>query len=125
MRWTYQCPHCKTLLNPQDAIILLAHRDEQRLLVGLHPEPGNYRIFFPPGAELRDGQTWDFACPACRAELRDPHNDTMCTIDLEEELEIKHVCFSRIAGQQATYVVQDRAVKEVYGRDAGKVVPKT
>ena len=104
---------------------MVAQLGSQRLLVGFHPEPGNYRLFFPPGAEVHDGQTWEFFCPACHADLRDPQNKDLCRINLEQELEEKQVLFSRVAGVKATFVVQDALVQESFGRDAAGSRPKT
>ena len=50
MRWTYFCPHCDAGLNPDETIILVAEHDKLRSLIGLHPQPGNYQAYFPPGS---------------------------------------------------------------------------
>jgi hypothetical protein len=43
MSWSYSCPHCSAGLNPDETIVLVGELGDQRILVGLHPEPGNYQ----------------------------------------------------------------------------------
>ncbi len=121
MNWTYRCPHCKALLNPDENIILVGEHQGRRVLTGFHPRPGNYKIFFPPEVQLEDGQTWNFFCPVCQVDLKDKHNEEMCAIELEEELETSRVLFSRKSGQKATFILSDRVVLERHGQDSDEI----
>ncbi len=69
MRWTYACPHCEAMLNPDETVVLIGECGPHRILIGFHPEPGNYRAFFPPEFELQEGSMWDFSCPVCDRSL--------------------------------------------------------
>ena len=118
MSWTYRCPHCKAMLNPHDTIILTAARGDTRILAGFHPEPGNYAIYFPPDVELQDGETWDFFCPVCQADLKMEDNENLCLLELQEGERESQILFSRVAGEQATYLVAGGAVTAKLGADA-------
>lgn len=123
MSWLYICPHCNARLNPNKTLILLAEHEERRMLVGFHPEPGNYEIYFPPDAELEEGQFWDFFCPVCQVNLAIPENDRMCAVLMLEPGVSRRVGFSRVAGEHATEIVYDQELEhryrentEAYGR---------
>lgn len=120
MSVTYSCPHCQAVLNPEHAIVLVANRAGQRLLIGLHPEPGNYQLYVGPGLAIEPGTLWDFACPACAADLRadGPGNEQLCALDMAAERARHKVFFSRIAGERATYVVNSQGQREAHGEAA-------
>ncbi len=107
MRWTYSCPKCQAMLNPDDTIILVASRDDTRHLIAFHPEPGNYEIHIPPGAEMKEGTKWDFLCPVCQADLRTEKDSNLCSVCLQDGATHSKVLFSRVAGEQMTFVAAD------------------
>lgn len=125
MKWTYSCPHCNAMLNPQDAIILLARHEGQVWLVGLHPEPGQYEIFVPPGVDVVPGDQWNFSCPVCTAELTTDFSDALCAVDIHTDDEDHRVFFSRIAGEQATFIVSAEGLHSVHGKDIEAYEPET
>ena len=118
MKWSYSCPHCQAMLNPQDAIILVARFGEQVWLVGFHPEPGHYEVYVPPGVDVIPGDRWTFSCPVCNTELTADFSDTLCAIDIHTEDEDHRVFFSRIAGDHATFVVSAEGIRATHGKDA-------
>lgn len=118
MSWLYICPYCNARLNPNQTLILLAEHDSLRILVGFHPEPGNYEIYFPADAGLKQGQVWDFFCPVCRADLKIGEDEKMCAVTMLEPEVSRRVLFSRVAGEHATYVIYDQELEHRYGKDA-------
>lgn len=120
MRWSYSCPHCGAGLNPDETIILVGEHGETRMMVGFHPQPGNYRAHLPPGVEVEHGSTWSFFCPVCRASLVTEVSESLCALDMHTEGTRHRVYFSRIAGEQATFVVSAEALVERHGSDAEK-----
>ncbi len=118
MSWIYVCPFCNERLNPNKTLILLAEHDSRRMLVGFHPEPGNYEIYFPADAGLEEGQSWDFFCPVCRSDLKTDEDEKMCAVTMLEPDLSRRVLFSRVAGEHATYVIYDRELEHRYGKDA-------
>jgi len=115
MHWNYRCPECRAMLNPDRTIILVAVSEGKRVLVGFHPEPGNYEIYLPPGTATHPGSRWDFSCPVCNASLATPDNDNLCALVLEDEGGPQRVLFSRVAGEQVTLVVGRRGVVREHG----------
>lgn len=131
MSWSYSCPWCGSMLNPDKTIILTAARGEDRVLIGFHPEPGNYELFLPPNVTISEGDHWDFFCPVCRENLVTGELEELCELRMTQDSEEHQVFFSRIAGEQATLVVSKGTgkprVKEKHGehvvRYAQRVMP--
>ncbi|MFN2166117.1 MAG: hypothetical protein ACK2U9_07620, partial [Anaerolineae bacterium] len=96
---------CKALLNPDDKIVLRAESEDRKLLVGFHPQPGNYEVELPPGEEMAAGTRWDFVCPWCDRSLVSELSDALCALDVHAGGDTHRVFFSRIVGEQATFVV--------------------
>jgi len=119
MSWSYACPWCGAMLNPDKTIILTASRGGKRILIGFHPEPGNYQLFLPPGVAIEEGDHWDFFCPVCRENLVTGELEELCELRMMRDSEEHQVFFSRIAGEQATIVVakgqSEPTVKEKHG----------
>ena len=107
MRWTYSCPKCRAMLNPGDTIILVAARQDSRHLICFHPEPGNYEIHVPPGVEMAEGTKWDFLCPVCHEDLATEEGSDLCVVSLQEGETQSKVLFSRVAGEQMTFVTAE------------------
>jgi hypothetical protein len=106
------------MLNPNQTLILLAEHDDKRILVGFHPEPGNYEVYFPPGSELSEGQIWSFFCPVCRKDLKTAEDDNLCAVLMLEPTISRRVLFSRVAGEQATYVLYDSEIEHRHGKNS-------
>lgn len=120
MSWTYSCPKCGANLNPDRAIILIGSHEDQRVLIGFNPQPGNYEIYVPPGVEVPQASRWEFFCPVCQASLVSEDDDRLCALEIGQEGARRRVLFSRIAGEQVTFVVgvRDRRIEQIYGADA-------
>ena len=118
MKWSYACPGCNGVLNPQETIILVALHKDKRLLVGFHPEPGNYTIYTPPGVSVEPGSRWDFYCPLCQTNLSTKENPDLCVIHMLTGARPYRVLFSRVAGRRATFVMGERGIHEQHGDDA-------
>ena len=118
MKWTYACPHCDAVLNPADAIILRGEYCEMCILIGFRPEPGNYNLFLPPGVEIHPGERWSFFCPVCGKTMTAESDDKLCSLSVQTHETWRTVLFSRIAGEQATFVVSATRLEEQHGPDA-------
>jgi hypothetical protein len=115
MHWIYSCPHCQATLNPADTIILLARCEDRQLMMGLHPQPGNYQVYLPTGEEIAPGSRWMFSCPVCREALVTEVSDDLCALDLHTEGDTHRIFFSRVAGEQATFMVTAEGMLKDYG----------
>jgi hypothetical protein len=118
MRWSYSCPHCQAGLNPDETVILVGEHGAIRTLVGFDPKPGSYRAYLPPGVEAEAGSTWDFNCPVCQRSLVTEVSDRLCALDMTTGGVRHRLYFSRVAGDQATFVVSAEGLIERHGRDA-------
>jgi hypothetical protein len=98
-------------------VVLVGIFGGAQMLIGFHPEPGNYSLFLPPGAELEHGDAWSFHCPVCHSSLVSDLDPNLCALDLEEDGAMKRVLFSRICGEHATYVVADNGTPAAHGED--------
>lgn len=115
MKWSYACPHCNVMLNPAETIVLLAEHDGERLLVGFHPQPGNYRMYLPPGWDAPAGERWDLFCPSCHESLTSELSDDLCAIDTRFGSDTHRVYFSRVVCEQATFVVSAEGLLQDHG----------
>jgi len=120
MDWIYSCPHCHAVLNPDQSIILLAEHDERPCLVGLHPQPGNYEVYLPPEVEMPAGTRWAFSCPLCRQPLTTGLSEDLCALDMTSGGDPHRVYFSRIAGEEATFVVSAEGLLTDHGVHTGR-----
>jgi len=115
MKWSYTCPHCEAALNPDESIVLRAEHEDRKLLVSLHPQPGNYEVDLPPGEAMPAGTLWSFSCPVCDHSLVSELSDELCAIDMWLQGERHRVYFSRIAGEEATFVVSAEGMLTDHG----------
>ncbi|MCD4751341.1 MAG: hypothetical protein K8R59_18375, partial [Thermoanaerobaculales bacterium] len=91
MSWTYCCPHCQGMLNPENAIILIAKHRGKTFLTGFDPQPGNYEMSLPPGTEVLAGEVWTFLCPMCQQDLKTDFGEFLCAIDIHTDEESHRV----------------------------------
>lgn len=115
MHWTYSCPHCEALLNPEENVVLRAENADRRFLAGFHPQPGNYEVELPPGEEMAPGTRWEFFCPVCEQSLVSELSDDLCALDVHSGGDAHRVFFSRVAGEEATFVVSAEGMLRDYG----------
>ncbi len=115
MRWTYSCPHCRAMLNPDETIMLLAEFEGRRFLVGFHPEPGNYHVHLPPDIQLVPGTRCRFSCPVCGEALTTDLSEDLCALDMHTAGDTHRIYFSRVAGEQATFVLSAEGLLTDYG----------
>jgi len=120
MSWTYSCPSCNAMLNPDVSIVLVGQHGEDRILVGFHPQPGNFEVYLPPGVQPARGSRWVFLCPVCHQDLVASPDADLCAVMLHDGGRTHRVLFSRVAGDQATFVVSGMEVEEHHGRDVEK-----
>lgn len=119
----YRCPRCEATLNPDRSVILVAAHAETRALIGFHPEPGNYEVYLPPGIQVEEGSRWLFSCPLCQADLTAAENEDLCHLQVVEGETTSRVLFSRIAGEQATFIVGEDRVEQTHGDDSVRFDP--
>ncbi len=117
MRWSYACPHCEAMLNPDETIVLVGECGPNRILMGFHPEPGNYHCFVPPGFTLQEGSQWDLFCPVCTKSLVTAEAPELCVLVMKTQGAHHRLFFSRTAGEHATFVITAEGISK-HGQDA-------
>lgn len=119
MTWIYSCTGCGSVVNPGgQMVVLVGLFGGAQMLLGFSPEPGDYTLYLPPGAELEHGDTWTFHCPVCHGSLVSDLNENLCALDLDDDGVKKRVLFSRIAGEHATFVISGETEAIAHGDDA-------
>ena len=121
MSWTYSCPRCGAMLNPGETVVLVATQGARRLLIGFHPQPGNFEVYLPPDVTLAEGEHWDFHCPVCQENLRSGELQNLCELRMSEQGRKHRVFFSRVAGEHATFLVSEPEASPA-AEPAGKTV---
>ncbi len=120
MKRNYACPRCKANLNPNVKIILTAYRREQRGLVLLSPQPGNYKAIVSDEFPLQRGDMVEFHCPVCSALLTSRHDENLARLDFRFATGLAgKVYFSRRYGEHATYFVTEESIRS-YGENAAE-----
>ncbi len=118
MHRTYYCPHCSALLNPNVKVILSAVHGDKRGLILLSPQPGNYKAIIPPDMGIQQGTAFEIRCPVCNADLTSREDPNLATLNFRiDSGGSGEVRFSKIYGQQATYVISGEETR-AFGMDA-------
>jgi len=118
MRREYYCPHCRKLLNPGTLVVFIVDHDRERELVLLAPELGDYSIIYPASLTFELGTLYTFRCPLCRADLSSNLDQRLVDIlSLTDDGSPVRVSFSRVFGEQATFVFASDGVDQ-YGEHA-------
>jgi len=112
METKYLCPHCNGKLSLKEDIILIAQKDVRKGFVILHTELGNYQSKMDCSLDIHEGETVDFICPLCHANLdheKEGKNLTHIKI-LSATNKESDVYFSKKFGEKATYHIENKEV---------------
>lgn len=121
MKRSYQCPHCKAVLNPGTKIILRAELEDRKALLLFSPQPGNYDVIIPEDFQLRKKDKVLFSCPVCSLPLTSPRDENLAEISFHSTAGTSGiVAFSRVFGQHATYFITAEDVRS-YGEHAANL----
>ncbi len=115
----YQCPHCKAAINAKRNIILSAHKKGEKNnkgLVLLHEEIGNYTVAMSPSLKVDSGDEVDFFCPVCNKSLNNEKGEQLASfLRIDEAGEETTIVISRIYGERCTFQVDDNKRVKSYG----------
>lgn len=115
----YLCPKCKGHLNAGGFVIFSTKNNRnKRGLILLSPKVGSYTVKHHDSYGFEDGEIVDFFCPICSEDLTAKENEKNVEILMVDENNTEYrVLFSRISGEQSTYLLSKDDV-EVFGDDA-------
>ncbi len=107
----YYCPACEAPLKVGEYVIFLAQTQHKKKgLMLLHAEIGNYSSMKHPEFKFDKGENIEFFCPVCHASLASDFDDKLAHIALVEDKKTYDIYFSRIAGEESTYKVDEEQV---------------
>ncbi|MBE0642413.1 MAG: hypothetical protein IH599_10275 [Bacteroidales bacterium] len=108
------CTVCHSQLRIAEYLVLSAkNRWNDKGLVFLNAEPGNYSCITHPSFRVNEGEDYAFFCPVCHAQLNDKEKSNLVKLFMDEDGKSYEIYFSSIAGERVTIVVNDREVKEL------------
>lgn len=121
MNKTYICPNCNSSIQLKDNIVLSVQKSEnQRGLVFLSTELGNYEIFYDKKTlDLKLGDKVEVFCPVCLFNLsvEAEYRNLAKLILIDEKEQKSDIYFSRIIGEQATFKVSGEKILK-FGADS-------
>ncbi len=102
----YTCPDCNGHLKVGEYIILMVkNQAKQKGLILLHPEIGNYTSLKHPSFQFEQNELLEIHCPLCHKNLASDFDANLSHLVLSEDEKKYDIYFSRIAGEQSTYLV--------------------
>lgn len=115
----YFCPICKSNMNIGNSLVFSAKSpDNEKGLIFLNTELGNYRKRTHPDFKLRKGVEYKFYCPVCHAKLNKEDNPHLVKMHMTDESGKEcEINISNIIGEHCTYKIQDKKT-EAFGPDA-------
>jgi len=120
MARSYYCPHCRKMLNPGTKVIFLVENGSDREMVLLSAKLGDYSVVHSRSMTFEEGKMYTFRCPICRADLTSSLDEKLVDILTEtEDQEPVRVSFSRVFGEQATFLRAPDGVDR-YGEHASR-----
>lgn len=126
MHIKYLCPHCKGAINAKRNIVLAAESNKNRNnrgLVLLHEEIGNYTVAMSETLDLNSGDVVEFFCPLCHYSLATPQGDNMAYFTrVDPNGDESNIVVSRVFGERCTFQIDDRKKVKSYGDSMGKFV---
>lgn len=94
--------------------------DNEKGLIFLDTELGNYTRRTHPDFQLREGVEYKFYCPVCHAKLNKEENSNLVRMFMTDELGKEYeVNISNIIGEHCTYKIEDKKA-EAFGPDADR-----
>ena len=116
----YICPYCRGNLKIDNNIIITVRtQSQQRGILMVNPELGNYRYRKHVDLDLKDGERLEVFCPICHSNLRANNVNTNLAeiIMLDEEGHEFEIYFSEIVGEQVTFKIKETDL-ESFGEDS-------
>jgi Zn-finger nucleic acid-binding protein len=119
---TFMCPKCRGVLNVREYIVFSAKTGgDNRGLLFISPELGNYKLIKHPSFKLTDGEHIDLFCPICHINLAASEvSENLARVVMVDENNFEYqILFSEIIGEQCTYKMSDNDL-EMFGENAPK-----
>lgn len=114
MKQNYYCPICKSNLNIGNSLVFSAKSPEnEKGLIFLDTELGNYNKSTHPEFQLREGVEYKFYCPVCHAKLNKQENPNLVMVLMSDDTGKDYeIIISNIIGEHCTYKVKEKQVEQ-------------
>jgi hypothetical protein len=118
MPYRYHCPKCHALLNPNVRVVLIAEHGNDRGIVLMSSQLGDYQVIADKGfcSAIAPGAAVEFHCPVCAGSLTSKLHPTFAELAV---ISIDHpdegpclLRFSRVSDEQATFLYDGDTVRE-------------
>lgn len=107
----YTCPNCNGQLKVGEYVILMAkNKSKEKGIILLHPEIGNYTSLKHPSFTYQPNESLELFCPLCQKSLASDFDHNLSHLILSENGKQYDIYFSRIAGEQSTYIIDGEKV---------------
>ncbi|MBN1113048.1 MAG: hypothetical protein JXA53_09075 [Bacteroidales bacterium] len=113
MKNEFLCPHCRGYLQVEKNLIFsIETSSNEKGLIFLSPELGNYTMKKNPNFVLNDNDTVTIHCPICHTDLRDKnvHEDLARILMIDMDGVENEIYFSAVYGEHSTYKVSGKKV---------------
>jgi hypothetical protein len=122
MNLKYVCPHCRNSVNLGDDVMLIGKTGTGlRGIVVLSAEPGNYTAKFSDDITVTEGNRLNLSCPICHKKLSRWRNKNLAMLLLVDDDKVERkIYFSQIVGQNCTYIIEGRNLKQSFGEHTGQ-----
>jgi len=117
----YYCPICRSNISIGSFLVFSAKSPEnEKGLVFLDTELGNYTRTTHPDFELQEGVEYKFYCPVCHAKLNKEENPNLVKVHMtDQEGHEFEINLSNIIGEHCTYKIEEKVV-QAFGPDADR-----
>jgi hypothetical protein len=121
MHDNYFCPICRSNINIGNSLVFSAKSpDNEKGLIFLNTELGNYSKTTHPDFHLREGVKYKFYCPVCHAKLNKAEASNLVKILMtNEEGDEFEINISNIIGEHCTYKIMEKKA-EAFGPHADR-----
>lgn len=122
-KYQFFCPDCSQSLDVSNEIHLKYGRQNGDVGdVFLSTTLGNYKKRLVPDVKFEDKELVDFICPHCDSKIHSSERENFVHLNMRVEDKFDfEIIFSRIAGEQKTFLVTEDGV-ECYGKDCNTPV---
>jgi len=110
----FLCPICRGQLRIENSLVIsVKTKANNKGLIFLNPEIGNYAKISHPSFKIVEGDEYTVFCPICHAALNREENPHIVKMIMADSKGVEFdVFFSVVVGEKCTYVVKDKLVQK-------------
>ncbi len=126
LKFHYLCPECRSYLRVWNNIIFTVKTTvgKRQGLLLLNPELGNYTYISHPSLKFIEGESVEFYCPVCHADLTamQINENLIRIIMIDEDNNEYDIYFSKITGEHTTFKIEKDNIIERFGEQSSSYV---